>query len=323
MLVSYWEQWRTDISSSLIGTSKPFLLTRIGGSDTSAVVDYLVKKRDGISMESHIAQYLPLVQKYNGFYAKKNIEATYFEYLEKLLSLYLSAKSMTVGNFQLLSLLFPTIIGPKWYKEDFENKEGFKFLYELIDRDDKLQKRIYPYTFIESLLYSQDSLFSLFSTILEGLNVLIVSPFSQSIVSNFHNKNNFFPNYRYPEFNLLTLNTPITYYGLSESSYPHANWFETTDSLISQVGNIDFDIALLSCGSYAMPIGSYVCESMGKKAIYVGGILQLYFGIIGRRYLDLNCLNQDHYIFPLERESYLTNLPIDSKAAAEAFGAYF
>ena len=42
-------------------------------------------------------------------------------------------------------------------------------------------------------------------------------------------------------------------------------------------------MALLSCGGYANPIGSYIYEK-GKSAIYVGGVLQMYFGILGSRW---------------------------------------
>ncbi len=45
----------------------------------------------------------------------------------------------------------------------------------------------------------------------------------------------------------------------------------------------DFDIALVSCGGY----GNLVCDyiySLDRSAIYVGGVLQMYFGILGSRW---------------------------------------
>jgi hypothetical protein len=53
-----------------------------------------------------------------------------------------------------------------------------------------------------------------------------------------------------------------------------------------QIDNIvdDFDVALLSCGGYANPIASYIF-SQKKSAIYVGGVLQMYFGILGNRWI--------------------------------------
>ena len=43
-------------------------------------------------------------------------------------------------------------------------------------------------------------------------------------------------------------------------------------------------MALCSCGGYGNPICAFI-YNMGKSAIYVGGVLQMYFGIYGQRWL--------------------------------------
>jgi hypothetical protein len=66
-------------------------------------------------------------------------------------------------------------------------------------------------------------------------------------------------------------------------------------------------------------------DVLRRRAIYVGGILQLFFGVIGRRYQGpfyLNSINADAFIQPLERDNFLRHVAIDSKTAKEAFGAY-
>lgn len=81
--------------------------------------------------------------------------------------------------------------------------------------------------------------------------------------------------------------------------YPHCDWLETLAYLKGEMEKIDFDIALPSCGSYAMPLGLHARDVTGKKAVYVGGVLQLLFGVIGRRYEDpffLDVINKDAYI---------------------------
>ena len=45
-----------------------------------------------------------------------------------------------------------------------------------------------------------------------------------------------------------------------------------------------YDVALVACGGY----GNLVCNHIyttGHSAIYVGGVLQMYFGILGERWL--------------------------------------
>jgi hypothetical protein len=46
-----------------------------------------------------------------------------------------------------------------------------------------------------------------------------------------------------------------------------------------------YDIALLSCGGYANPACNYIFTEHKKSAIYVGGVLQMYFGVLGGRWL--------------------------------------
>ena len=45
----------------------------------------------------------------------------------------------------------------------------------------------------------------------------------------------------------------------------------------------EFDVALLSCGGYGNPAINRI-HDMGKSAIYVVGVLQMYFGVYGSRW---------------------------------------
>ena len=47
--------------------------------------------------------------------------------------------------------------------------------------------------------------------------------------------------------------------------------------------NIDFDIALIGCGAYGLPLAVQL-KRAGKQAIHIGGALQLLFGIKGTRW---------------------------------------
>ena len=57
-----------------------------------------------------------------------------------------------------------------------------------------------------------------------------------------------------------------------------------------QMEKIDFDIALIGCGAYGFPLASHA-KKIGKIGFHIGGELQLIFGIIGKRYEDLNTVN--------------------------------
>ena len=47
-----------------------------------------------------------------------------------------------------------------------------------------------------------------------------------------------------------------------------------------------YDVALLSCGGYGNLICNYIYENHKSSAIYVGGVLQMWFGVYGQRWLE-------------------------------------
>ena len=50
------------------------------------------------------------------------------------------------------------------------------------------------------------------------------------------------------------------------------------------IKKLDFDIALLGCGCYGHPLCDFIRNELNKSAIYVGGGLQLLFGVMGQRW---------------------------------------
>ena len=311
----------------ILTDSAPVFLSRIGGSDTGAVVSYLQAKM-GIRAvsDSETNQHRSIVGRFNGYYDRKNDEQNYFRYCETLLQCYQASRYLTFCNHELLSIYFPDAIDRSFFSKNIENREGYKALIDSIDRAQEAVS-CFPYPFVERLVFENDTLFRVFSSVLQGKKVLVISPFAESILANFDNRHSFFKrNYEYPEFELQVYNTPITYSGLPDEFYPHQNWFETLASMKLDIGKLDFDVALMSCGSYAMPLGVFIEKELNRKAVYVGGVLQLFFGIMGRRYENpwfTQQINPENFIYPVERERYLKDIVISEAMAREAFGAYF
>lgn len=116
---------------------------------------------------------------------------------------------------------------------------------------------------------------------LENKNVLVVHPFSDEIEFQYKtNRDKLFKNKDVlPNFNLITLKSVQSIGGNSEFD----SWFDALDLMKAQIDNIEYDICLLGCGAYGMPLAAHI-KRAGKKAIHVGGSLQLLFGIRGRRW---------------------------------------
>ena len=67
---------------------------------------------------------------------------------------------------------------------------------------------------------------------------------------------------------------------------PGASWSETYQQLCNSVDQHDFDVALLGCGCYGLPLCDYIFTTKCRSAFYVGGFIQLLFGILGKRWLS-------------------------------------
>jgi glycosyltransferase involved in cell wall biosynthesis len=94
------------------------------------------------------------------------------------------------------------------------------------------------------------------------------------------------------------LRTPQFSY-LEPSPFP--SWSEGLDRLTEQALAIEFDVALVGCGAWSLPLLANL-KKAGKKGIHLGGETQLVFGIKGRRWDSYNIYNE-HWTRPSEKET--------------------
>ena len=69
------------------------------------------------------------------------------------------------------------------------------------------------------------------------------------------------------------------------NSKDNRSWFEQVDALKKSIDDVGyFDVSLLGCGAYGMAVFRHIkALSFKPSAIYIGGALQLWFGIQGER----------------------------------------
>ncbi len=133
---------------------------------------------------------------------------------------------------------------------------------------------------------------------LEGKNVLVIHPFEESIKTNYKSRKLFFDNSDIlPEFNLVTFK-PVQ--SIADEEVPFSDWFKALEYMEEKISGIDFEIALIGAGAYGFPLGAYI-KSIGKKAIHIGGMLQLLFGIKGKAWNKLGIYNK-YWTSPKETE---------------------
>jgi len=280
-----------------------YFLNRISGSDYNAVFDYYINNDK--CYESHMEN----VSNYNGYFDKETDlvkrKINFLEYLKSLLIAYKNSSSiMTACNEIKRNLIEP--------QRNIFNKYICR------------KKPLIDYLYVESVYpFLED--FKIFA---KEKKILVISPFSDTIQYQFKHKDYLINNYIYPDFILLTYDTPVTYNDKYDklSFINTDNWLEQSKLMTKEISEIDFDIALLSCASYSEYLGNFINLDMGKKAIYIGGIMNILFNIKGGRYTESqfykNINNQEYAISAFEKTKY-ENIKGGRGYKTEAFNAYF
>lgn len=142
------------------------------------------------------------------------------------------------------------------------------------------------------------------TSVLKGKRVLVVHPFYKTIESQYEKRRSFlFENSEVlPDFDLITLPPPRAYFGEIVSG---DIWFEKFWSLMERINQLSFDVALVGAGPMGFAIASEI-KNQGKKAIHIGGALQLLFGIKGRRWESRDAYRaifNEYWVRPLPEET--------------------
>ena len=141
------------------------------------------------------------------------------------------------------------------------------------------------------------------SAALEGKKVLVIHPFEDTVKIQYAKRALLFPGTNVlPEFELKTLKAVQTIAGEKDDRFK--DWFEALDYMYEEAMKIDFDIAIIGCGAYGMPLAAKI-KKAGKQAIHLGGVTQILFGIKGRRWIEnprSELKFNDAWIFPDESE---------------------
>lgn len=135
---------------------------------------------------------------------------------------------------------------------------------------------------------------------LAGKRVLVVHPFAETILKQYeNNRGKIWGEYAdsiLPKFSSLEVVKAVQTIAGNRSEFN--TWFDALEHMKREIDKHDFDVALIGCGAYGFPLAAYV-KRIGKQAIHIGGPLQLYFGIKGKRWDDKDYYNE-YWISPAD-----------------------
>ncbi len=186
-----------------------------------------------------------------------------------------------------------TMIG-KWPLEGDVYKEtglGQKLILEMYPNIPRINAReLEPY-------YSTDS--ESWMSKMQGKRILLIHPFIETIKKQIPNLDKIFPGKDwFKDCSFVYLKSPIT----CANNHQDIDWQESYNTFINELNTYEeYDIALVACGGYGMLVSNHIYSNLKRSVIYVGGALQLFFGIIGKRWFinkEVMSLVNDYWVRP-------------------------
>jgi hypothetical protein len=265
----------SQISKFILG-GRPFLISRFGSVELQFLISFYLRNSDFVFSQAASR----LISKTNVFshllYSNLNTNAGFYpitnDSLQSLYELYMSCLS----NVDLLG---------SWVKGESLLQKSFQNCL------------VSPLSHFEPFFLDKPWTYAL-----KSKKVLVIHPFAKTILEQYKKRKLLFSNsFILPEFTLSVLQSPQT---IGFKSGTHT-WFDNLDNLYNKTRGIDFDIAILGCGAYGLPLASMI-KSNGKQAIHLGGSTQLLFGIKGKRWSirpNYKSLYNHHWVLPSADET--------------------
>lgn len=130
---------------------------------------------------------------------------------------------------------------------------------------------------------------------LEGKTLLVVHPYTNTIRRQYERNVEYHAGQGpFPRVKKLITYRPVNSIGGVNDDFP--DWNAALKHMIKGISDLHFDVAMLGCGVYGIPLSAHI-KKMGKIAIYTGGATQIAFGIKGKRWDNCGIYNE-HWTRP-------------------------
>lgn len=256
-------------------SSAPSLLLRFGLYEHLLCYQYLEKK---CGLREEYSEYI----KYH-----ISMDAGIFDNNEKNLDKYCE---FIISNLNLADIMA--------YWRDIPRKEIFGQFYS-----DNIShifvEYLYPFPFWHN------DILPFWQKELKDKTVLVVSSFSETISRQYKNRDLIWKQSDniLPRMNLLTYQSIVTNGGQTDNRF--IGWEQVINHMINEIMKLNFDIVLISCGGYGMPLAISLRKEK-KSVIQWGGCFQLWFGIMGGRWISdykIKPYINKNWTFPSELET--------------------
>lgn len=252
------DQDASDYIRNLLSSGKPCLISKFGGFELSALEQYKSLQQSSYSWKDFY-EYISL--KRNTLWWPKGIDglcqnAGFFPNDFSLLEKYYDVNMDAIRQIDVLGSYLPM---EKFFEDELLNAKKVN-----------LEGFYAPFFFTKP-----------WTSVLSEKKVLVVHPFDKDIEKQYARRSLIWDNKDVlPEFTLITYKSVQSMLGIKT---PYKDWFAALEKMKQDIAQIDFDVALVGCGAYGMPLAAHI-KKLGKQAVHLAGWTQVLFGILGKRW---------------------------------------
>lgn len=176
-------------------------------------------------------------------------------------------------------------LGDRWMQLVLDDLKDIDILGSYQRKERRLETELLHAVKIDIRSYIAPFLYEKpWTSVLRGKRVLVVSPFTDTIVKQYAHRELLFDNPEVlPEFAELIPMKAVQ--SIAGTPTEYHDWFEALDSMKEQMSSIDYDVALIGCGAYGMHLAVHA-KRMGRIGIHTAGWTQMLFGVYGNRWLN-------------------------------------
>ncbi|WP_368335886.1 hypothetical protein [Phocaeicola dorei] len=261
--IEVWNQEANDYCYNLIDSGKPCMISKFGTVELASLQQCKISLQNRFTVKDYI-DFIKCIKP--GLKTIPNISllcnnAGFFPNDTSLLKDFYHEY---VKSMKEIDVLGSYIYGEKDFSKELNNAKKIN-----------IEGYYYPFFFKNP-----------WTKLLKHKKVLVIHPFAEDIQNQYLRKELIWGNIAndiLPEFTLITYKAVQSMLGIKTE---FNNWFEALEKMKNDISNIDFDIALIGCGAYGMPLAAFI-KKLGKQSVHLAGCTQILFGIIGKRWQDL------------------------------------
>ena len=245
---------------------RPFLVPRIAGIENNVAVFAATVSSPNHPLYSAIQRLVPAMKNNAGIYIPS--WSSIVEYSQRYL-----------GAFTNCDLYFGWDVQGNYLGHIAQSHESLK--QHLRNQSGGSKRMIWSLCLdIFHYIYNQP-----WTWALKGKRILVVSAFEESILEKIPKRHLLWGDSGidlFPDCTFVTIKPPMT-----QADEPSLVFTEELAAFYTRLDGLrdTYDVALVSAGGYGNIICNYIYTQHGKSSVYVGGVLQMYFGILGGRWL--------------------------------------